>query len=92
MSRFTEQNAVTGGSIAEERLRRTEDQINALEISLPSTFLQGRLRTDRNAPSSSTDIETPDRLYDIVRDINYQYTLINNAGVLNWVRSPWSTF
>jgi hypothetical protein len=92
MSRFTDQNAVTGGSVGEERVRRVEDQLNYLELTLPTTFVQGRLRTDRNAPTSSSDIETGDQLYDIVQTVTYQYTLLNNAGTLNWVRIICSTF
>jgi hypothetical protein len=92
MSRFTDQNAVTGGSVGEERVRRVEDQLNYLELTLPTTFVQGRLRTDRNAPTTSSDIETGDQLYDIVQTATYQYNLLNIGGALQWVRIVCSTF
>lgn len=77
----------------EERLRRLEQQVEYLVPSLNSVYLLGRLRFDRNSPANSADIVAGvDLLYDIVRDSNYEYILINNAGTLAWVRISMSSF
>jgi hypothetical protein len=74
------------------RLVFVENQINDLPISLTSSFLKGRLRTDRAAPSSSADVQSPDQLYDIVINASYIYLLIDNSGALAWRRVSISTF
>lgn len=93
MSRFTDQNAITGGSVLEERIKRLEEQQAAWGNRFFNTFMTGRLRTDRTtAPASSTDVNETDRLYDVIRIYPYEYVLINNAGAYNWVRITMSTF
>jgi hypothetical protein len=94
MSKWTDQNPITGSSIAEERLKRVEQQVFNLEQRLlNSTYLLGRLRTDRvTAPVSSTDVNDTDKIYDVIRIYPYEYVLINNSGTYNWVRLSMSTF
>jgi hypothetical protein len=92
MTRFIEDQAITGTTMDEKRLRRVEEELNFFDNRFFNTFLRGRLRTDRNAPTSSTDIETGDQEFDIVRESDYQYTLVNLSGTLTWLRAPWSTF
>lgn len=93
MSRFTDQNAITGGSVLEERVKRLEEQQAAWGNRFFNTFTIGRLRTDRVAPpANSTDVVNSDMIYDVIRIFPYQYILINNAGTLNWVRITMSTF
>ena len=92
MSRFTESNPITGYTVEEERLKRVEEQVRALEVLAANSAILGRLRTDRTAPTSSTDVQPPDLEYDMVRDDSYQYVLVNNAGTLNWLRWSYSTF
>lgn len=92
MSRFTESNPITGYTVEEERLKRVEEQVRALEVLAANSAILGRLRTDRTSPTSSTDVQPPDLEYDMVRDDSYQYVLVNNAGTLNWLRWSYSTF
>lgn len=92
MTRFTDQNPLVSDSIAEERLKRVEEAVRALENRLYNSFTQGRIRFDRSAPTSSADVQTPDKLYDIVRDSNFEYVLINNAGTLAWRKIIMSIF
>lgn len=93
MSKYTDSNPITGSSIAEERLKRLEQQVFTLENRLFSAFVQGRLRTDRDtAPANSTDVNDTDKIYDIIRVYPYEYVLINNSGTFNWVRISMSTF
>ncbi len=93
MSKYTDQNPITGSSIAEERITRLEQQIFTLQNRLSTAFVQGRLRTDRTtAPADSVDINNTDKLYDIIRVYPYEYILINNAGTFNWVRITMATF
>lgn len=92
MSRFTNNEGTITTNIFEERLKRVEQQIQSIVDSLSTTFLLGRLRVDRTAPVDSNDVNALDALYDIVRDENYEYILINNSGTLNWVRIIMATF
>lgn len=92
MTRLTDSNPLVARTIEEERIRRTEEAIRVIEIKLANSYVLGRLRIDRTAPTSSTDVQPPDKLYDIVRIYPYEYTLINNAGSFNWVRITMSTF
>lgn len=93
MSRFTDQNAITGGSVLEERVKRLEEERAAWGNRFFNTFTIGRLRTDRVAPpANSADVVKTDLLYDVIRIFPYEYVLINNAGTLNWVQITMSTF
>ncbi len=97
MSRFNDENAITGGSVLEERVKRLEEQQAAWSNRFFNTFMIGRLRTDRmgaipQPPANSADVQPPDRLYDVIRIYPFEYVLINNAGTLNWVQITMSTF
>ncbi len=77
----------------EQRLVDLENQVRDLNKVLQSFFLQGRLRTDRAAPTNSADIAPGiDKLYDRVVTTTYEYILLNNAGTLQWERVGISTF
>lgn len=76
----------------ERRVNELERQSRNLNNTLQAFFVQGRLRTDRTAPTSSTDIQSSDQLYDVVLKNNYEYVVIDNAGVLEWRRVALSTF
>jgi hypothetical protein len=93
MSRFNDQNPITGNDSLEERVKRLEEQQASWGNRFFNTFTIGRLRTDRTtAPASSADVNATDRLYDIIRVYPYEYVLINNSGAFNWVRISMSTF
>lgn len=92
MSKFANTSISISVPILEERLKRVEQQLNFLNNTLSGYFVLGRLRTDRTAPASSSDVQSLDLLYDIVRDTNYTYVLINNAGTLAWRRITMSSF
>lgn len=93
MSRFNNQNPITGNDPIEERIKRLEEQQAAWGNRFFNTFTIGRLRTDRIAPpANSTDVNATDRLYDVIRIFPYEYVLIDNAGAFNWVRISMSTF
>ncbi len=77
---------------AEQRIALLENKVRLLNDTLKFYFVQGRLRTDRTAPTSSADVQTPDLLYDRVLKDDYEYTLINNAGTLEWRRITNSSF
>lgn len=76
----------------EQRIVFLENQVRDLNKTLQRFFLQGRLRTDRAAPTSKTDVQPPDKLYDRVVTPTYEYVLINNSTVLEWRRVSISTF
>lgn len=76
----------------EQRIVNLENQVRELSQTLVRFFLKGRLRTDRTAPINSSDVQTPDKLYDRVVDANYEYILIDNSGTLEWRRISISTF
>jgi hypothetical protein len=75
-----------------QRIVALENQINDLNQTLNNIFVKGCLRTDRTAPTSSADVQTPDRLYDRVLKNDYEYILIDNAGALAWRRIAISVF
>lgn len=74
------------------RIYRLEQIVQELQLRLYSSYVQGRLRTDRPVPTSSSDVQPPDHEYDIVPDTTYQYYLVNISGTLTWVRWAYSTF
>ena len=87
------ENSLTAKDKNDERIRRLEDRLNFLESNLPSTFLQGRLRTDiTTAPASSTAIDYTNQLYDVVLLADAEYIVINNSGALAWRKITLSTF
>jgi hypothetical protein len=92
MSKFSDANPLVTKTVVDERVGRVEEAIRVIENRLANSYLQGRIRFDRTAPIDSADVQSPDRLYDIVRIYPYEYVLINNAGTLNWVRITMSTF
>lgn len=93
MTRFTNHESLSAGDSTEERLRRLEERFNLLEIKLPQTFLQGRLRTDyTTAPTSSSDINKTDRLNDVVILTNSQYIIVNDSGSLAWRKVTLESF
>lgn len=65
-------------------IQRTDDvkEIN----NLNTQYVQGRLRTDRAAPSSHSDVTATDQLGDIVRTGSFEYIVVNDAGTLKWSR------
>ncbi len=69
-----------------QRIVLLENQMRNLSSILAAFFIKGRLRTDRTAPTSSADVETPDLLYDWVIKDDYMYLLIDDAGSLAWRR------
>jgi len=93
MTRFTNHESLSANDSTEERLRRLEERLNLLEIKLPQTFLQGRLRTDyTSAPTSSSDINKTDKLNDVVILTNSQYIVINDSGSLAWRKITLESF
>lgn len=76
----------------QQRIVALENQMRNLPNTIASGFIKGRLRTDRPAPTSSADVQTPDLLYDRVVKDDYEYILIDNAGVLEWRRLTASVF
>jgi hypothetical protein len=76
----------------QERIVDLENKLKTLNSTLTAFFLKGRLRTDRTAPTSSADVQTPDLLYDRVIKDDYEYILIDNAGTLEWRRLTASIF
>lgn len=86
-------NIVTANtSMIEERLKRVEQKLSFLNNTLSGYFTIGRLRIDRTAPSTSSDVLPLDALYDVVRDTNYTYVLIDDSGNLRWRRITMSSF
>jgi hypothetical protein len=75
-----------------QRIALLENQMRILNNTLAAFFIKGRLRTDRVAPTSSADVQTPDKLYDRVVKNDYEYILIDNAGTLEWRRLTASIF
>lgn len=63
---------------------------DAREINnLNNKLVSGRLRTDRAAPASHSEIYANiDKLGDIVRTATYEYIVVNDAGILKWARQP----
>lgn len=93
MSRFSDAQGITGADQMEERLKRVEEQQAAWGQRFFSTFVIGRLRTDRTTPpATSADVNDSDQIYDVIRIYPYEYILINNDGAYNWVRLTMSTF
>lgn len=92
MAYLTDNNGITGYDNTEERLRRVEEQVRLLNNLAYNKSILGRLRTDRTSPVNSSDVQSPDLEYDMVRDDSYQYVLINNSGTLQWMRWSYSTF
>lgn len=92
MTRMTDANPLVARTIEEERLRRVEDNVQVIGNRLANSYTQGRIRFDRPAPTSSADVLSPDKLYDIVRDSSFEYVLINNSGALAWRRISYSAF
>lgn len=74
------------------RLVFLENQMKNLNVFLAQFFIKGRLRTDRTAPTSSSDVQAPDQLYDMVIDNSDIYVLIDNSGALSWRSVAISTF
>lgn len=65
-------------------MSRREDVIEF--NSLNNRLVRGRLRSDRAAPSSSSNIVGGDQEGDIVRTGSYEYIVVNDAGTLKWAR------
>jgi len=63
---------------------RTEDVLD--NTSLNTRYLAGRVRTDRAAPATPTDVTDFDRVGDVVRNATYEFLLLNISGVLKWDR------
>jgi aromatic ring hydroxylase len=93
MTRFTDNPSLLGNEIAEVRLRRVEENLQFIQDQLYNSYFFGRLRTDRTTgPASSADVNSTDAVYDVIRDTNYEYVLINNGGTLAWRRISYSAF
>jgi hypothetical protein len=75
-----------------QRIANIENQLRSINNTLLPFFVAGRLRTDRTAPTSSSNVEAVDELYDRVVTTSYEYILLNNSGTLEWVRLSVSTF
>lgn len=68
------------------RIKTLENKNESSERALRGV-VAGRLRTDRaTAPTSNSDVNTTDKLGDIIRTTTYQYTLVNDGGTLKWAR------
>lgn len=65
--------------------RLRSDDVREMD-NLKTKYIVGRLRTDRTAPASATDVQEPDKLYDVVRTSTYEYVLIDVSGTLKWSR------
>lgn len=76
----------------QQRITNLENKVRILNNTLAAFFLKGRLRTDRTAPVDSDDVQTPDLLYDRVVKDDYEYILIDDAGMLKWRRISVSMF
>lgn len=76
----------------EKRIKRLELDSQNSSRTFENFFVKGRLRTERAAPSSSTDVTSGDKLYDIVITTSYIYTLVNDSGNLRWRRVAISSF
>lgn len=74
------------------RIARIQDTLNNTLNNLDSTYVKGRIRLDRTPPINTLDVNKTDLLYDRVLTTTYEYILVDNAGVLNWVRSALNTF
>jgi aromatic ring hydroxylase len=93
MTRFTDSPSLLGNDILETRVRRVEENLQFLQNQLANTYFLGRLRVDRTTgPANSADVHPGDKLYDVIRDTNYEYVLINDAGTLAWRRISYSAF
>lgn len=96
MTRFTPYEDGKGNNLAmnqlAERIKRLEQQFEYISPTLDALYVKGRLRLDRMSPVNSTDVNTFDILYDIVRDTDYEYVLIDNGGTLEWRRITMSVF
>ncbi len=66
--------------------RRLEEEALRRDADLKNKVVIGRYRTDRTAPISSNDVQTPDKEGDIVRDGGYEYIVVNDSGTLKWAR------
>lgn len=76
-----------------KRLAYLEDQVNFMRNYMEAYFVSGRLRTDRAIPASSTEVYAGiDLLGDRIITDTYEYILVNNTGVLEWIRLSASTF
>jgi hypothetical protein len=75
-----------------QRIALLENQMRNLNTGLGAFFLKGRLRSDRTAPTSSADVQTPDLLYDWVLKDDYVYIVIDDAGALAWRRITAAAF
>lgn len=85
MSRFNHLGSLATDDGTIERVKRLEVRLEDLASRLERNYLRGRLRTDiTSAPSSSTDINTTDQIWDIVILDDAQYIVVNNAGSLEW--------
>jgi hypothetical protein len=92
MTRFTQNASLVGLEIIEERLRRIEQQWQFFQNNTQPYLVQGRLNTTRTPPTSSADVKSSDKIYDIVRDASYEYILIVDTGTLAWRRITMSSF
>lgn len=96
MTRFTSYENGQGNNIAmnqlAERIKRLEQQFEYITPTLDALYVKGRLRLDRMAPANSADVNSFDILYDIVRDADYEYVLIDDSGNLRWRRITMSAF
>lgn len=70
----------------ESDLIRLRKQVERLPDDLRARYVLGRLRTDRTAPSSHSDVTASDFEGDIVRSATWEYLLVNDGGTLKWAR------
>ena len=93
MTKFTDSPSILGNEILETRLRRVEEELLSLRNQLANTYCLGRLRTDRSTgPANSADVNSTDKLYDVIRDTSFEYVLINDTGNLRWRRITYAAF
>ncbi len=71
---------------AKTRLEVLEKRERDSVRTLRGKFVSGRLRIDRTAPSSHSDVVGGDELGDIMRSGTYEYLLVNDSGTLKWAR------
>lgn len=75
------------------RITRLETELRSQIDYIKSNYIKGRLRTDITvAPTSSTDVNSTDKLYDMIILPTEQYILINDAGSYEWRKITLSSF
>ena len=72
-------------TLERERARDQQD-ISDLKRTLRPYYVQGRMRTDRTVPATSTEVVGGDQIYDLIfdGDAGAGYVVANVGGTLKW--------